>query len=101
MKRIICFIALSIPLISGVAAPSYVQPDTSGIIPPTLATGFRKYGVYHFDTNGNMVVCEPENVLIGGKCNKWEQITSKIPKGKTFVGIKHEPKSETLQIWWK
>lgn len=105
MKKIIlsaltCFSTLTF---AG-SSSSGIGMNSDGIVTPDVAYGFRIYNIYNNDTNGTMVICEPENYVLRKGCDNWKPISSIIPSGRTLVGFKILVSSSSntmLAVFWK
>ena len=103
MKKLFCVMACMLPLISSAGAYE-TNANILGIVTPDIATGVRTYSTFNNDSNGNMVVCLPDDTMGGGSCKEWRSIQSQVPNGKKYVGFSIIMSSSTnkqLYIWWK
>ena len=103
MKKLLVSMAMLIVPMVAIAGPKPGNmEDQTGIVTPDIATGFRQYEFFNNDTNGNMVIClESSN---GPNCpGGWKSVSSVVPAGRTFVGIKVVNVAygyQRLQVWW-
>ena len=96
-----CVLSVALaPLFSVAAAPPPSPPQETGIITPDVATALRQFRLWNYDTNGDLVVCLPENRATGGDCRLWTLARQAVPPGRAYVGFKLSP-SSALQIYWK
>jgi hypothetical protein len=102
-KLIVSLTMVALPFFAMAGAKPGNMEDQTGIVTPDIATGFRQYTDFNNDTNGNMVICLESSY--GSKCpGGWKSVSSVVPAGRTFVGIKvvnGRYGSQLLQVWWK
>lgn len=75
----------------------------AGIVTPDMARGMRSFDVFHFDTNGDMVVCFYDDYS-RGKCQNWKPVKNVVPAGTTYVGFRvvgREYGYRQLEVYWK
>lgn len=95
-KKLLFAVLMTVSLCAYAGKTPVSTAESTGIVTPDIATGAFTTGLFAYDSNGDILVCnEPaaswdwsNRTCKVGKTNAFRKLADSVPKGRVFVGFR-------------